>query len=278
MLSSIDSHVHIWDRSRDEIFIAENQHPSLKGKSFLPSDLQVVLKDTLCKQAVLVHGPATLDHTKFCLDLCDKHEFIKSVIGWVDLDSETCLEQYKELNFENNFKGIRLTPLLSSNPEAYINSNNAKALAREIAKDGNILEILVTTKLINNLIKLLDEVSNVKVVIGHFGLPESVGDDFDYWENIINKVAAYPNVHVKVSGLSLQNKFQEDLNKAMRYFNVIENTFGFERMLYSSNWPVCTAFSKPKYWKEILDNIFRIKRIKDSSIDKIMSKNSNLLY
>ena len=64
----------------------------------------------------------------------------------------------------------------------------------------------------------------------------------------------------------------------MRYFNVIENAFGFERMLYSSNWPVCTAFSKPKYWKEILDNIFRIKRIKDTSIDKIMNKNSNLLY
>ena len=54
--------------------------------------------------------------------------------------------------------------------------------------------------------------------------------------------------------------------------------FGFERMLYSSNWPVCNAFSKPKYWKEILDNIFRIKRIKDSSVDKIMNKNSNLLY
>ena len=56
------------------------------------------------------------------------------------------------------------------------------------------------------------------------------------------------------------------------------NAFGFERMLYSSNWPVCTAFSKFKYWKEILDNIFRIKRIKDSSVDKIMNKNSNLLY
>ena len=56
------------------------------------------------------------------------------------------------------------------------------------------------------------------------------------------------------------------------------NAFGFERMLYSSNWAVCTAFSKPKYWKEILDNIFRIKRIKDSSVDKIMNKNSNLLY
>ena len=65
-------------------------------------------------------------------------------------------------------------------------SNNAKVLAREIAKDGNILEILVTTKLINNLIKLLDEITNVKVVIGHFGLPESVGDDFEYWENIIS--------------------------------------------------------------------------------------------
>ena len=50
--------------------------------------------------------------------------------------------------------------------------------------------------------------------------------------------------------------------------------FGFERMLYSSNWPVCTTFSKPKYWKEILDNIFRIKRNIDSSVDK----NSNLLY
>ena len=50
--------------------------------------------------------------------------------------------------------------------------------------------------------------------------------------------------------------------------------FGFERMLYSSNWPVCNAFSKPKYWKEILDNIFRINQNIDSSVDK----NSNLLY
>ena len=165
MFRSIDSHVHIWDRSRNEIFIAENQHPSLKGKSFLPSDLKEILKDTLCKQAVLVHGPATLDHTKFCIDLCNKHEFIKSVIGWVDLENDHCAEQYIELNSENNFKGIRLTPLLSSNPEAYITSTNAKALANEIAKDGNILEILLTTKLINNLIKLLEEVPNVKVVI-----------------------------------------------------------------------------------------------------------------
>ena len=76
MSRSIDSHVHIWDRSRNEIFIAENQHPSLKGKSFLPSDLQTILKDTLCKQAVLVHGPATIEHSKFCIDLCKKHDFI----------------------------------------------------------------------------------------------------------------------------------------------------------------------------------------------------------
>lgn len=278
MFRSIDSHVHIWDRSRNEIFIAENQHPSLTGKSFLPSDLKVILKETLCKQAVLVHGPATLDHTKFCLDLCKKHKFIKSVIGWVDLESDHCVKQYKEFNSENNFKGIRLTPLLSSNPGEYIISTNARALAAEIAKDGNILEILVTTKLINNLIKLLDEVPNVKVVLGHFGLPESVGDDFSYWKNIMQKVSSFQNVYVKVSGLSLQNNLQEDLNKAIQYFNVIENTFGFERMLYSSNWPVCTAFSTPKYWKEILDNIFKVKQIKDSNIEKIMMKNADLLY
>ena len=107
MSRSIDSHVHIWDRSRNEIFIAENQHPSLKGKSFLPSDLQTILKDTLCKQAVLVHGPATIEHTKFCIDLCNEHDFIKSVIGWVDIESGHCIEQYKEFNTENNFKGIK---------------------------------------------------------------------------------------------------------------------------------------------------------------------------
>ena len=42
--------MHIWDRSRNEIFIAENQHPSLKGKSFLPSDLQTILKDTFASK------------------------------------------------------------------------------------------------------------------------------------------------------------------------------------------------------------------------------------
>ena len=86
-----------------------------------------------------------------------KHDFIKSVIGWVDLQSDHCIEQYKEFNTENNFKGIRLTPILYSNPEAYITSNNAKALADEIAKEGKILEILVTTKLISYLISLLEK-------------------------------------------------------------------------------------------------------------------------
>ncbi len=49
-------------------------------------------------------------------------------------------------------------------------------------------------------------------------------------------------------------------------------------LLYSSNWPVFTAFSTPRYWKKILDKIFKIKKIKDSNIEKIMMNNADLLY
>ena len=68
MSSSIDSHVHIWDRSRNEIFIAENQHPSLKTVFSTRSANN--FKRYIVYASSTSTWTATIEHTKFCIDLC----------------------------------------------------------------------------------------------------------------------------------------------------------------------------------------------------------------
>lgn len=138
----IDAHIHIWDRSRGETFIAEKEFPVLTGREFLPSDVGPMLAETGADSAVLVHGPATVAHALHCLDLCHQHAEFRSVVGWVDLRDADCGAQLSQQAGDPAFRGVRFTPLLDADPEAYLRSAAAHQICAALQDRGALVEVL----------------------------------------------------------------------------------------------------------------------------------------
>src|SRR5688572_30616086 len=87
----IDSHQHFWEYD-------ETQYPWIKKewrirKSFLPEDLQPLLRKNGFCACVAVQARQTLEETRWLLSLADKYPLIAGVVGWVDLRSPKVGEQ-----------------------------------------------------------------------------------------------------------------------------------------------------------------------------------------
>lgn len=249
---AIDAHVHIWDRTRGETFIAETAFPVLTGKAFLPRDLAPVLSQTGAESAVLVHGPATVAHALFCLDLCRAHDLFRSVVGWVDLRAPDCLGQLAQLASDPAFRGVRFTPMLDDDPDGYLRSDAAVQVARALQEQGRLVEVLAPPALFGAVEALADAVPELTVVLAHFGLPDADPAQFDAWHAAMARLARRHNIYVKVSGLPLSGDPALDAALSQRHVAAMLDLFGSDRLMYASNWPVATALASPRHWREML--------------------------
>src|SRR5512146_1351107 len=82
----LDSHQHFWkyDVQRHS-WITEDM--KLLKRDYLPPDLQSELKANGLVGCVAVQADQSEQETEFLLDLAGKYQFIRAVVGWVDLQS-----------------------------------------------------------------------------------------------------------------------------------------------------------------------------------------------
>ncbi|SIN83678.1 amidohydrolase family protein [Vannielia litorea] len=277
-ITAIDAHVHIWDRSRGETFIAERQFPALTGKAFLPEDLAPVLAQTRAESAVLVHGPATVKHALHCLDLCHRHQVFRSVVGWVDLRDPDCGRQLAEQARDPAFRGLRFTPLLDADPEGYLRSAAALQTCGALRDHGALVEVLAPPPLFGAVAALAAAQPELPVVLAHFGLPDGDPAHFNSWRAAIAPLAGLPNLHVKLSGLPLDGTPEHDRALTTRHLDAMLALFGSDRLLYASNWPVATALATPGHWRNLLDEALEAAEVPSAGRKAIYRGNALRLY
>lgn len=274
----IDAHVHIWDQSRNEEFIATKVFPVLKGKNFLPQAMEQMLDETGASQAVLVHGPATDTHTDFCLELADLHERVLSVIGWVDLRADDVMDRLNELSLNPNFVGIRLTPMLDEDPQNYLCGPKTMQVLKVLAQKGLIAEVLAPVEFLPAVVNICQAIPTLCVVIAHFGLPDLNSDNPDLWCQAMTVLADYPEVRVKISGLALRGGSNVDRGIATQYVTRLLDLFGSDRLHYASNWPVMTAHTTPELWERDLQLILQLLNVSSRDTAAIFTNNTKALY
>src|SRR5215469_10738102 len=83
----IDAHQHFWQYSPAEYAWITDQMAPLKH-DFLPEDLEPLLASLGFDGSIAVQACQTLEETRWLLELADNHDFIRGVVGWVDLRSQ----------------------------------------------------------------------------------------------------------------------------------------------------------------------------------------------
>ena len=119
---------------------------------------------------------------------------------------------------------------------------------RRLAGTGLNFDLCVLPHQIEKAVALADLAPDVSFVLDHCGVPDIKGGGFDVWKGPVAEIARRPNVTVKLSGIPAYGSENWTLEDLKPYFAHVAEAFGFHRMVWGSDWPVCTLGGGLSTW------------------------------
>ena len=251
----IDAHQHFWnfDPVRDSWI---NDEMAIIQRDFLPQDLQPLLTENNLDGSVLVQCDQSEMENEFLLNHASNFDFIKGVVGWVDLQSESVEDRLAYYHSFNKMKGFR--HILQG--EAERGMMLRPTFMNGISKLQNFdftYDILIYPDQIQYVGELVRAFPNQKFVIDHIAKPNIKEKSILEWKKGMESLAEYPNLYCKISGMVTEadwkNRGKDDCNP---YMDVIVNSFGTKRILFGSDWPVCLVAANYQQTIEIVVDYF----------------------
>jgi L-fuconolactonase len=88
---------------------------------------------------------------------------------------------------------------------------------------------------------VVEALPEVRFVLDHLAKPPIAAGDWQPWASRISALAALPNVVAKLSGLVTEAVWHDwDADRIGRYAGHALDLFGPDRLMFGSDWPVCT--------------------------------------
>ena len=233
----IDAHNHFWKFNpvRDA-WISE--HMSVLKNDFSPEDLSTVLQSNQMDGTVAIQADQSIEETSYLLDLALKHDFIKGVVGWIDLQVENIEEQLEKFDGHPRLKGFR--HIAQAEEDDFLIGDSFNRGIRALTKAGYTFDILIYPQQFAAAIKMVEQHPDQLFIIDHIAKPLIRDQIYSPWEGLVREISQYSNVYCKVSGLITEANWTQWKADDFRYYlDVVFNAFGIERLLFGSDWPVC---------------------------------------
>ena len=209
-------------------------------RNYLPTDLMPSLQKHGIERTVLVQTAQSVSETDFLLGLANACDFIGGVVGWLEMDSPGFATQFELYSHIRKFIGLR--PMLQdiSNDDWILRPQVIESL-KLLAEHEFPFDFLTYTRHLPYVVKVLEKVPNLRAVMDHLSKPEIKDHKMDPWKNLMAEIAQHPNVYCKLSGMVTEaNHDSWTPNDLSPYVEHVADCFGLDRVMYGSDWPVCT--------------------------------------
>ncbi|HVS96132.1 MAG TPA: amidohydrolase family protein [Puia sp.] len=235
----IDAHQHFWqfDPVRDSWITWEMQ---AIRRDFLPDHLLPLLQEGGIDGTVAVQADQSEEENEFLLGLAGDYDFIKGVVGWVDLRHPEVDRRLEHYTAYPKLKGFRHVLQGEQDRALMLNPNFKRGIAA-LAAYGYTYDILIHPDQLGYTREFVASFPDQPFVIDHIAKPH-IKDRYitEEWINAIRAVAAYPNVSCKISGLVTEADWRHWKPEHLTvYMDTVVEAFGTGRILYGSDWPVC---------------------------------------
>lgn len=248
---TIDAHQHFWhfDPVRDS-WITDDM--AIIRRDFLPADLEPVLKQNGIDGCVAVQASQSEEETTFLVRLAQAYDIIKGVVGWVDLQSGQLPERLQHLSQYKEIKGYR--HVAQGEPDDFLTRPAVVDGIRQLASFGLTYDILIYPTQLKAALHLVRAVPEVSFVIDHLAKPYIKKKEISRWSNFMAEIAKNKNVFCKLSGMVTEGDWQDWSKKDFfPYMDVIFESFGPDRIMFGSDWPVCLVAANYTQVKTLVD-------------------------
>jgi L-fuconolactonase len=251
----IDAHQHYWKIDRGDYDWMSAPAVAPIRRDFLPRDLAPELERHGMERTVVVQAAATRGETDHLLELAAEEPSIAGVVGWLDVDADDFPELLVRYAGRPGFLGIR--PMLQDLPDdRYLVRPRVLENLRELGRLGRTLDLLVLPRHLPVVVEALGRLPELRAVVDHCAKPDLRSASLDEWRAGIARVAEFPNVSCKVSGLVTEAMPGASATLFAPAVEHVLSVFGPDRLLFGSDWPVCTLAAPYERVVALLGEIF----------------------
>jgi L-fuconolactonase len=239
-VTRVDAHHHVWDLVRRPQPWTD-AFPVLQ-RSFGLDELVPDLDRAGVDGTVVVQTVDSLDETHELLDLAAASGRVLGVVGWFDLPGYDLADRLAEAR--SHRAGARLVGArhqLQVEPDHdWLRRDAVRRGLCTLAEHDLVFDVVVSPEQLPLVTETVAALGEVLFVLDHAGKPPLASGDLTAWARDVRRLAALPNVAVKLSGLVTEADWDawsvDDLRPAVE---VVLDAFGPDRTMTGSDWPVC---------------------------------------
>jgi L-fuconolactonase len=262
----IDSHQHFWKYEPVKHSWIDDDMSVIR-RDFSPSDLAKVYQENSIDGCVAVQADQTLEETDFLIDLASINNFIKGIVGWVDLRAENIENVLEKYSTDKIVKGFRHVVQGEADHNFLLRPNFSRGISL-LEKHNFTYDILVFPHQLGSVLEFVKKFPHQKFVIDHIAKPYIKDGYFEGWATMMTAIGKHENVSCKMSGMATEADFNIWTPEQIHpYMDTVLEAFGSKRILFGSDWPVClVAGNYSKIKKLTTDFISQLSKIEQNSI------------
>ncbi len=275
----VDTHQHLWDL--EQLPYSWTARSEKFNRSFRLEDYYAATEGIEVSKTVHVEADIDethiLDESRYILSLAERDDNpITGVVAGCRPEYDGFREYLDQIAGHPNLKGVRR--ILHVVPDDVSTTPLFAENIRLLEEYGLSFDICVLARQLPLAINLVKQCPNVRFILDHCGNPDIKNREFESWRAGIQEIASYPNVLAcKISGIvvntDIPNWTVEDLRPAVE--GLIE-TFGWDRVMFGSDWPVCTLAASYKQWFDALN--FLTQDAGEENRRKLFQENAERVY
>jgi predicted TIM-barrel fold metal-dependent hydrolase len=253
----VDTHQHLWDLDLFRYSWLDSL-PTLNRSFRMPDYLSAIQGLDVAKSVHLeadVDEPHMLAETLHLLKLADEVDNpLEAVVACGRPEKRDFQSYLDKIIGHPKLKGIRR--VLHTQPDEL---SQSKTFIENVGrlKDYDLsYDICVLDRQLPIAINLVRNCPEVTFILDHCGVPRVKEKVIDPWRKHIAELAQFPNVNCKLSGLvAYADPTSWSAQDLRPYVDHALSCFGWDRVLFGSDWPVCTLSATYKQWVKALRSI-----------------------
>ncbi|WDR06708.1 amidohydrolase family protein [Devosia rhodophyticola] len=281
----IDTHLHIWDFDRLNYSLFKG-HP-LFGKSYQIEDYQRDCGQLDVEAMVFLECYADFDaksgqyieEIEFVEDSAKRDPRIKAIVPMAPLEWGDRVEpMLAQMHAEHpTVKGIRRIVEFDEDPRALTLSDDFIKGVKLLEKFDYHFEINVNHTQMDIVREFVKLVPNVRLILDHCGKPGIAEGAIAQYRDDLKALSAHENLVIKLSDLPVEADHQHWTEADLApYIDATVEHFGFDRMIYAGDYPICLQATTLPQWVEVLDRAFA--GVSEDDLRKFYRNNANQFY
>jgi len=271
----IDSHQHFWtyNITRD-VWITEDM--GRIRKNFYPNDSLELFAQNQIDGCIAVQADSSEEETFFLISLAEQSEFIKGIVGWVDLQSKNIESQLTYFSQFEKIVGFRHVVQSESDPNFLARPNFLKGVQLLDTFDFTY-DLLIYPNQLDAGIKFCKKNANQRIVLDHLAKPPIKSGDISEWKKNIEKFKELENVSAKISGLITEAEWYNYNEKdILHIIEIALEVFGSDRLMFGTDYPVVLVADELSNWVKTFNK--SISQLSTDEIKKITIDNCLQFY